>query len=429
METSFSNLLDRAVARAASDAQGVTDPNGIFVHVKFPDLDVAFRGWKLHVSATPFSAESVLNSCLDVLLMARVPFKFAASVDRLVELNEGVAGLSQVGKFITVYPPTPEVAVRVAQDLDRATAGERGPSILTDRPLSPTSLVHYRYADFAEGSPVESADAPPDPFVAAGLVDEGPRMVVGSRYLITATLHKAIRGAVQLAVDTQQKRSVILKRAWRDALITPDGRDARDRLRDEAELLRRLEGDGHFPQVWDVFEDFGDLFVAMELLDGTTVARAVSDGEMPFDVLTVARELAAALRSMHQKGFVHRDLNPVNVIVDGGVKLIDLELARPIGAPGAEYGAGTEGYLSENQQRGGAAVVLDDLYGLGCLLYFVATGADPSPRMTRADIGNAVRSQPEVVRVLIEGLLDEANPGWTTIDEVLGMLATATMGS
>ena len=425
MEPSLSNVFERALRRVSSNARGITDPNGIFVNVEFPGVDVVPHGWKLHVSATPFSAAQVLESCLEVLLPARIPFKFAASLDRLGELNDGTAGLRQVGKFVTVYPPTAEVAVEVATALDRATAGERGPSVLTDKPLSPTSLVHYRYAAFVEGVGAPEDEVPEDPFAAAGLVEDGPRMVVGERYLITATLHKAIRGAVQLAVDTKEKRSVILKRAWRDALMMPDGRDARDRLRDEAELLQRLGDSSHFPQVWEVFEDFGDLFVAMEFLEGKSLARLVGDGDVPFDAATFGREVATALHEMHGAGFVHRDLNPVNVIVDGGVRLIDMELARPIGSPPTPFAAGTLGYVSRNQRDGGAAAVADDLYGLGCLMYLVATGTDPSPEMAPADIQEALASQSAVVVELIVGLLDENDPRFTTVEDVLDLLATA----
>lgn len=423
MRTSLAQVFDRAVERAASDARGIADPEGIFVAVEFARVDVMPHGWKLHVSATPFNAEQVLEACVGVLLEARVPFKFAASVDRLIELNGGVGGLGQVGKFITVYPPSAEVAVEIARALDQVTTGERGPSVLTDRALSPTSIVHYRYAGFVEGSDV--SEPPDDPFVAAGLVDVRSQMVVGGRYLITATLHKAIRGAIQLAVDTKEKRSCILKRAWRDALMTPDGRDARDRLRDEAELLQRLQQDGHFPGVGEVFEDFGDLFVAMEFIEGVTLARAVTENAMQLGVLEFGRDLAGGLHAMHRAGFVHRDLNPANVIVNGGVRLIDLELARPIGAPPTEYAAGTEGYVSDNQRRGGPAAVADDLYGLGCLMFFVATGRDPAPAMTTAQIEEALGSRSGAVSEVIGGLLDQAAPRFSSAEDVLALLATS----
>src|SRR3954469_2468771 len=63
----------------------------------------AAQGWKLHVSAVPQSAREVLEPALPVLAAERVAFKGGRSVDVLVSLNEGTSGLSQVGKFISVY--------------------------------------------------------------------------------------------------------------------------------------------------------------------------------------------------------------------------------------------------------------------------------------------------------------------------------------
>src|SRR5690242_10495664 len=62
------------------------------------------QGWKLHVSATIVSAVLVLDRVFPILIKEGVQFKVAANLRVLSDLNEGLAGLSQIGKFITVYP-------------------------------------------------------------------------------------------------------------------------------------------------------------------------------------------------------------------------------------------------------------------------------------------------------------------------------------
>ena len=99
------------------------------------------QGWKLHVSATLSSALDVLTQALPVLVAARVPFKVAKTLETLASLNYGVAGSSQIGKFITVYPRDDEQAVDLAVRLDQATAGLTGPAVPSDRPLHPGSRV------------------------------------------------------------------------------------------------------------------------------------------------------------------------------------------------------------------------------------------------------------------------------------------------
>ncbi|MDQ3879139.1 MAG: protein kinase [Actinomycetota bacterium] len=412
-EPSVASYLEKLVSEKLHvGTRVIEDPNGVWVHVDFPERELPERGWKLHVSAIPTSAQDVLDACVPVLVEERTPFKVTATMRHLIELNEGSGGLRQAGKFLTAYPSDPDESVRLARALDSATKGLRGPRVLDERSLSSTSLVHYRFGDYVEAATTEHIGSPPDPFVASGLVDEQKTRLIADRYLITGTLHRSVRGAVHLAVDVIEKRSCVLKRAWRDAIATPDGKDARDRLRMEAELLTELSGDLHFPTVSDTIEFEGDLFVAMNYVGGTTFGEMVhqmhSSGAPPDEQQIIAwgRDLAAGLDYMHDRSFVHRDLNPINVIAGTNLVLIDLELAQPIGSATTSFGAGTEGYVSPNQRNGGAASPLDDIYGLGALLVFAATGDDPDPSaldaeaITRRAQGKGVAVQPDLARVL-----------------------------
>jgi hypothetical protein len=117
----------------------------IFSHQSFGTGAALPQGWKVHVSATPFSAVEVLEAALDVLLMEGARFKVVKSTELLRSLNAGQFGLTQIGKFITVYPSSSAEAVAVAVKLDEQTKSRRGPRVPTDRPMRPGSLVHYRY--------------------------------------------------------------------------------------------------------------------------------------------------------------------------------------------------------------------------------------------------------------------------------------------
>ncbi|MFN2595122.1 MAG: phosphotransferase [Actinomycetota bacterium] len=425
VEPSVASYLGTLHEDATDPPRSFLDPNGIWLHVDFPHQDLPERGWKLHVSATPRSARDVLDACVPLLVDTHTPFKVAASIERLIELNEGVGGLGQAGKFITAYPATTEGSVHLASRLDAATQGLRGPRILGERGLSPASLVHYRFGDYVEDADRSEEGSPDDPFIASGLVDEPRTRLVGDRYLITATLHRSVRGAIHLAVDAVEGRTCILKRAWRDAIATPDGKDARDRLEDEARLLRALAEDPHFPTVSDVFADREDLFVAMEYIEGPTFAELVNESHTessaPSEAQVVAwgRELAAALGSLHAAGYVHRDLNPINVIAADRLVLIDLELARPIGTAEGSFGAGTLGYASPNQQDGGAATPADDFYGLGALMMFAATYAEPDPAKLPANLSSPIaevvarclgRGEPFTSVVDVESALGQGIP-------------------
>jgi hypothetical protein len=382
-----------------------------WITVHHPTRERPSQGWKLHISASVSTAEVVLRQSLSVLLRDDVDFKVVGSRQRLADLNDGRCGLSQIGKFITVYPAHDDQAVRLARALDVATVGSRGPAIPSDRPLSKRSLVHYRYGSFDSqwmrtpiGEIVSAIRAPDgalmpdrrhpgyspppwvhDPFIAAGVAAlPGLEPQIGRRYLILATLYRSPRSTISLCLDLDVPRRCVVKR------VREDGNNRVHRLRHEANILARLQPDPRFPTPYDFIEDDGDAWLVMEDLAGETLAQHVAARKVLSclppreEVLRWGRELAAILEVIHATGFIYGDLKPSNVIVspDGGLRLLDFELcqarteAQHTGFH--SFGLGTQGYVSPQVISGHHPDVSDDVYSVGALLYFAATGADPS---------------------------------------------------
>lgn len=408
-----------AVRAAVSNGWRVSRPGGgPWVGVRRSDSKIPSQGWKLHVSATVGSAAEVLERTLPVLVAEGVAFKLAASPEVLAALNEGEGGLEQAGKFLTAYAADDEQAVRLAVALDEATRGLRGPRVLTDRALRAGSLVHYRFGAFRGGPDAPEPPAPePDPFVAVGAAEPEERRAIGGRYVLVSTVHRSVGGSVHLAADLRLGRACVIKRAARDARAGPDGRDARDHLRHEAVMLERLAPDPRFPAVIELVEEDGDLFLAMEHVEGSTLG-AIVDGPMGTTrAVELGRAIASALGAIHAAGLVYRDLGPANVIVgrDGGVRLVDLELTCPTGASGEA--AGTPGYASPQQLAGGPADVADDVHALGAVLAFVATGIDPSPSVVASDERLA-----SVIARCLEPSPDARYPSMDALDAALAQL-------
>jgi hypothetical protein len=421
------SLLD--VIRKAVDSSGhagkwrVPDedrPDRDWIELAHVEASMPDQGWKLHLTASETSALDVLAGALNSLLDEPVTFKVTRSLAQLNDLNEGHGGLSQVGKFLTVYPNDDAQALRLCASLDKATRGLRGPRIRSDRALRRGSIVHYRYGGFAglflqtpmgqilpalrdgDGELIPDERKPtylaphwlPDPFLAAGLADPPkPRgRLLGGRYLVVATLHESPRGSIFSAVDVRDPRACIIKHAERNALPGRRGQDACGRLRHEMAVLARLDGDDRFPQVLDLFEEEDDAYLVMTEIAGQTLEQQVramaAEGRLPSNALIVSwgRQAAAAVGALHRLGLVYRDLKSPNVMIDddGRLRIVDLEMACEIGSPDFE-GRGTRGYLSPRQERDRAPSVADDVYGLGAILYFAATGAEPSmaPRPAR----------------------------------------------
>ena len=427
----FSSLLEELIAeRGGEDITVSSDPSDVWLHVEPRDVEVPSEGWKLHVSAIPSSAGDVLRRAFPVLASERVAFKVAAHERNLYELNQGAGGRGQVGKFITVYPRDDDHAIRLAVALDEATSGLRGPHVPSDRALSPTSLVHYRYGGFVMDETTDPAARNPkppetDPFHEAGVVTPSEQRLIASRYLITSTLHRSVRGAIHLAVEVTGARTCVLKRAWRDACAMPDGRDARDRLREEADLMRRLGPDVHLPEMWDVVEHEQDLFLVMEYVSGPTLAARVHESDSgarplpPDEVKHIGRELSEGLGKIHDAGYVHRDLSPANAILrkDGHVALVDFELALPIGSRNEEFAAGTPGYMSPEQAAAAPAAIADDVYGLGALLHLASTGTDPEPeKLALSEVPS------ELAGVIARALDEDPSARWESMSSLLNAL-------
>ena len=388
------------------------------------------QGWKLHVSATQFSAVDVLEAALGVLLDEGVRFKVVNSTRHLAILNAGNLGMSQIGKYITVYPSDDAQAVRLAIALDTATSDCSGPRVPSDRPLRPESLVHYRYGAMHDRSnaDAESDEAvgdydlldpagrltidarlhyyvpPPfevtDPFEISGAYTPRPprSSLLDGRYLVVSGLSQGLRGGVFRAIDlgATPVRVCLLKEAWHDVSLDEYGRDARDWLVNEAQILVRHESSQLLPRFYDSFDLDNNHYIAIEYIEGTTLARMLSEGHLPSTgidiskILAIGRDTAAALAHLHEIGLVFRDFSPANIIAttDGGYRLIDFgntyDLAHQRCAP---IGGGTPPFYPREQFNRDRPAPADDVFAWGAVLHYLCCGAPSIADMPKDDYG------------------------------------------
>ncbi len=202
--------------------------------------------------------------------------------------------------------------------------------------------------------------------------------VIDGRYRILSHLADGGMASVYVALDGRLDRQVALK-IMRPGLATDDV--FVERFRAEARSAARL----NHPNVVAVFdqgEDDGEVFLAMELIEGKTL-RDVIHEEAPLtarESLAILEPILLALRAAHAAGMIHRDVKPENVIVrrDGEVKVADFGLARAITnqTTTSQTGVllGTVSYLSPEQVERGVADTRSDVYAAGLLLFEMLTG-------------------------------------------------------
>ena len=211
------------------------------------------------------------------------------------------------------------------------------------------------------------------------------------KYELKNVIGQGGMGRVYLARDVRLDRKVALKILSRERM---NNARALARFRREAKVGAQLQHE-NLVRIYDEGESHGVRYLVMEYIEGKTVGRLISElGRIPpQSAADIARRVALGLEQMHQKGLLHRDVNPMNILIDrdGTPKLTDLGLAIDLGddddivtRDGATVG--TFDYISPEQARHSRMVdARADVYSLGCTLYHMLSGRVPFPSPSLAE--------------------------------------------
>jgi serine/threonine-protein kinase len=205
--------------------------------------------------------------------------------------------------------------------------------------------------------------------------------VVADRYELEQLVGSGGMSSVFRAHDRVLERTVALK-VLHERLTSHN--DVVERFSREAKLVAGLSHH-NIVAVIDRGEDHGSPFIVFEYVAGENLKQLVGrDGPLPVDrALELGIEIARALAFAHEKGFVHRDVKPQNVLLNGKgeAKVTDFGIARPIESRDGETQTGTVlgtcDYISPEQAQGRHVDELTDVYSLGVVLYELLTGEVP----------------------------------------------------
>jgi serine/threonine-protein kinase len=203
---------------------------------------------------------------------------------------------------------------------------------------------------------------------------------LGGRYRLLELLGEGGMARVYKGQDTLLERTVAIKVLREQFAADPQ---VLALFQGEARAAARLSHP-HIVAVYDVGEERGRPYIVMEYVEGPSL-KEVLDREGPLSVsrvVEIARQVCAGLQYAHERGIVHRDIKPHNILLPphGLAKIADFGIARALGAasvtqPGTVFGSPY--YLSPEQARGEECTPASDIYSLGAVLYEAATGRPP----------------------------------------------------
>lgn len=406
-------------------------------------LNDAEQGWKLHLSASALTANATMERVAPVLQRLNLLFKAPLSLQELDKLNSGIYyGYCQIGKVITVYPQTPEEAVKLARLLHRLTRDLAGPTVPFDLKFRPRGCLYYRYGSFSaleiekedgtrvqairdpngklvedrRDSPKAMPDWVTDPFALKrpARQQKAVETPLKRRFRAFCALSQRGKGGVYKALDveTWPPRLCILKEGRENGETSLDGLDGYERVRHEGRVLKALRSAGlDVPCLYASFKGERNYYLALEYIEGESLDQWLRHRKRRLPIagaISYSIEISNIIAQIHSAGWVWRDCKLTNLIVTkhGKIRALDFEGSCPVGRPDP-MPWGSPSYVPPecSDHFRGQSRVPEDLYALGVIMYLLLTGCLPEGAL-RPPVEDLRRGVPPYITKIVEQLLD-----------------------
>ncbi len=262
----------------------------------------------------------------------------------------------------------------------------------------------------APPKPAHQAEHPAQPGSSSDSIDHArftPGTMLTDRYRVVGLLGKGGMGEVYRADDLKLRQPVALK--FLPAALSKDAPKL-ERFHHEVRVARQVSHP-NVCRVYDIGEADGQHFISMEYIDGEDLASVLRRMGRPSTdkAVQIARQLCAGLAAAHDKGVLHRDLKPHNVMIDGRgmVRVTDFGLAGFVeDFAGRDVAAGTPAYMAPEQLAGREVSVKSDIYSLGLVLFELFAGQRLFEGATREQIERLRSTTPTT----LSGLAEDIDP-------------------
>jgi tRNA A-37 threonylcarbamoyl transferase component Bud32 len=376
------------------------------------------QGWKLHVSATPLSACRIFRAIAPYLKRSDFAFKALKSLVELAKLNAGVFyGFSQVGKFITVYPPSTDAAIAIAIKLDALVGNEPAPFVPYDNPLRHKSCIYYRYGGFSNrtmtfrGKRIPAiahpdgklmpdfrtpgAAVPPwltDPFEAVRSQAVSACVTqLETTYRNYEALVQRGKGGVYRALDLSFRppKLCIIREGRRHGETDWLGHDGFDRIKREAQFLRLTSSViAALPRITTTFRANGCFYLVLKPIAGRSLQQIIASRERisTRGVLKYCTNMARIVADIHAAGWAWLDCKPANFLCQKNQRLrpLDFESVSRLNKAPLRQLWRSPGYVPPVWRENSGDSEAADLYALGTSMMQLIARSNSPTKLTAA---------------------------------------------
>ncbi|MCI1880929.1 MAG: protein kinase [Sporolactobacillus sp.] len=329
-------------------------------------------GWKIHISATLVNALYIAQLFFDFLKNSNLDFKIISSIPELEKINSSNYGVSQVGKFITIYPPQDKI-YSILKKLNKLFKGIQSLKIPSDYQFLQNQCVFYRYGtltyDYLQIDFRNKTMMPQKlPFID---FTRKRYHLLPKYYLIIRPLIQKGGAGTYLGLDLSNKHKIILRYSIPLYDIDEFNIDKIDRLNSSQDILTDLERYSEFEKVLDSFYVNDALFLITKFVEGKNLYQILKNECVSLHrKIKIFKNILYAFKILKKEGIIYRDLSLKNIIVtdEDSIVLIDFEYAISITSNQVYSQAGTYGFYDHQYKKLDYSV---DSFSLGSLLYYM----------------------------------------------------------
>jgi hypothetical protein len=300
----------------------------------FKNIALPSKGFKIHISATIINALEIFKIVNDILSKYDVIYKVISSIKKLSELNSGLYGYSQIGKFITIYVNNISIINILLEELYIKTLGFQSVSIPSDFRYKNSYIVFYRYGDIIQSSKKHTTDK---------RIREIPKNIkvpipdyyikrfqkMPDEYIIIACLRSRGKSRVFQGINKNTKTPIIIKEGLMLGEVDLFGYDGVNSIINEKEMMINVSKIENFPKLIDYFYLNTSFCIVTEFIPGKSILQLILDKE--YEILRKNRKnilisILNILEKLNNENIIIGDFSFDNIILfHNNIKLIDLE--------------------------------------------------------------------------------------------------------